>query len=156
VIGVPPETDAGSASAATVNTIADFNGAVSDLQQALRDGEKNLKGLQPPENARAANKQLAQAFGDLADALEPVPRAERPAVVAAQALDLPRRNDAPVCGIALDADPPLPVPATERVEADSESAGSLTGGVRACHEAATLLHMHYLGKSHKRRRITAR
>jgi hypothetical protein len=32
-----------------VITIADFNGAVSDLQQALRDGEKNLKGFQPPQ-----------------------------------------------------------------------------------------------------------
>ena len=53
-----------------VITIAEFNGAVTDLQKALRDGEKNLKGLQPPANARAANKRLAQAFGDLADALE--------------------------------------------------------------------------------------
>jgi hypothetical protein len=67
-----------------VITIADFNGAVSDLQQALRDGEKNLKGLQPPENARAANKQLAQAFGDLADALEPVKEARRVSIVKAR------------------------------------------------------------------------
>ncbi len=44
-----------------VITIAEFNGAVSDLQTALRDGEKNLKGLQPPANARAANKRLAQS-----------------------------------------------------------------------------------------------
>ena len=51
-----------------VITIAEFNGAVSDLQKALRDGEKNLKDLQPPANTRAPNKQLAQAFGDLADA----------------------------------------------------------------------------------------
>jgi len=35
-----------------VITIADFNGAVSDLQKALRDGEKSLKGLQPPANTR--------------------------------------------------------------------------------------------------------
>lgn len=67
-----------------VITIADFNGAVSDLQQALRDGEKNLTGLQPPANTRAANKQLAQAFGDLADALEPVKEARRVSIVKAR------------------------------------------------------------------------
>src|SRR6188508_3075531 len=48
-----------------VITISEFNGAVTDLQKALRDSEKNLKGLQPPANARAANQQLAKAFGDL-------------------------------------------------------------------------------------------
>jgi len=67
-----------------VITIADFNGAVSDLQQALRDGEKNLKGFQPPANARAANKRLAQAFGDLADALEAVKEARRVSIVKAR------------------------------------------------------------------------
>ena len=67
-----------------VITIAGFNGAVSDLQKALRDGEKNLKGLQPPANTRAANKQLAQAFGDLADALEPVKEARRVSIVKAR------------------------------------------------------------------------
>jgi len=69
---------------ARVITIADFNGAVSDLQKALRDGEKNLNGLQPPANTRAANKQLAQAFGDLADALEPVKEARRVSIVKAR------------------------------------------------------------------------
>ncbi len=69
---------------AKVVTIADFNGAVSDLQKALRDGEKNLKGLQPPANTRTANKQLAQAFGDLADALEPVKEARRVSIVKAR------------------------------------------------------------------------
>ena len=67
-----------------VITIAEFNGSVSDLQKALRDGEKNLKGLQPPANARAANKQLAQAFGDLADALEQVKDARRVSIVKAR------------------------------------------------------------------------
>jgi hypothetical protein len=67
-----------------VITIAEFNGAVSDLQTALRDGEKNLKGLQPPANARAANKRLAQAFGDLADALEAVKEARRVSIVKAR------------------------------------------------------------------------
>jgi hypothetical protein len=67
-----------------VITIAEFNGAVTDLQKALRDGEKNLKGLQPPANARAANKRLAQAFGDLADALEAVKEARRVSIVKAR------------------------------------------------------------------------
>jgi hypothetical protein len=67
-----------------VITIAEFNGAVTDLQQALRDGEKNLKGLQPPANARAANKRLAEAFGDLADALEAVKEARRVSIVKAR------------------------------------------------------------------------
>jgi len=67
-----------------VITISDFNSAVSDFQQALRDGEKNLKGLQPPANVRAANKRLAQAFGDLADALEAVKEARRVSIVKAR------------------------------------------------------------------------
>jgi hypothetical protein len=67
-----------------VITIAEFNGAVTDLQKALRDGEKNLKGLQPPANARAANKRLAEAFGDLADALEAVKEARRVSIVKAR------------------------------------------------------------------------
>ena len=76
-------------------TIAEFNGAVSDLQKALRDGEKNLNGLRPPANTRAANKQLAQAFGDLADALEPVKEARRVSIVKArQALGELGKTDA--------------------------------------------------------------
>jgi hypothetical protein len=67
-----------------VITIADFNGAVSDLQKALRDGKKNLEGLEPPANTRAANKQLAQAFGDLANGLEPVKEARRVSIVKAR------------------------------------------------------------------------
>jgi hypothetical protein len=78
-----------------VITIAEFNGAVTDLQKALRDGEKNLKGLQPPANARAANKRLAQAFGDLADALETVKEARRVSIVKArQALGELGKTDA--------------------------------------------------------------
>jgi hypothetical protein len=76
-------------------TITDFNGAVSDLQKALRDGKKNLEGVQPPANARAANKHLAQAFGDLADALEPVKDARRVSIVKArQALAALGKTDA--------------------------------------------------------------
>jgi hypothetical protein len=67
-----------------VITIAEFNSAVTDLQKALRDGEKNLNGLQPPANARAANKRLARAFGDLADALEAVKEARRVSIVKAR------------------------------------------------------------------------
>jgi hypothetical protein len=67
-----------------VITITEFNGAVTDLQKALRDAEKNLNGLQPPSNARAANKRLAQAFGDLADALETVKEARRVSIVKAR------------------------------------------------------------------------
>jgi hypothetical protein len=67
-----------------VITIADFNGAVSDLQKALRDGKKNLEGLEPPANTRAANKHLAQAFGDLANGLEPVKEARRVSIVKAR------------------------------------------------------------------------
>ena len=67
-----------------VITIAEFNSAVTDLQKALRDGEKNLNGLQPPANARAANKRLARAFGDLADALETVKEARRVSIVKAR------------------------------------------------------------------------
>jgi hypothetical protein len=65
-------------------TIAEFNSAVSDLQKALRDGEKTLNGVEPPENARAANKKLAKAFGDLADALENVKEARRVSIVKAR------------------------------------------------------------------------
>ena len=67
-----------------VMTIAEFNSAVTDLQKALRDGEKTLNGLKPPANARAANKKLAEAFGDLADALEKVKEARRVSIVKAR------------------------------------------------------------------------
>jgi hypothetical protein len=78
-----------------VITIAEFNSAVTDLQKALRDGEKNLNGLQPPANARAANKRLARAFGDLADALEAVKEARRVSIVKArQALGELGKTDA--------------------------------------------------------------
>ena len=78
-----------------VITIAEFNGAVTDLQTALRDGEKTLNGLEPPANARPANKRLAQAFGDLADALEKVKEARGVSIVKArQALGELGKTDA--------------------------------------------------------------
>lgn len=55
---------------------ADLDSGVSGLQKALRDSEKKLTGLVPPANARAANKHLAHALGDLADALESVKAAD--------------------------------------------------------------------------------
>ena len=67
-----------------VITIADVNGAVENLQKALRDSQKKLEGLQPPANARAANKRLAKAFGDLADELEAVKEARRVSIVKAR------------------------------------------------------------------------
>jgi hypothetical protein len=57
-------------------TVADLNGGVSAFQNALRAGEKRLNRLEPPADARAANKHLAHAFGDLADALESVKSAD--------------------------------------------------------------------------------
>ena len=78
-----------------VITISGFNGAVTDLQKALRDGETSLNGIEPPANARAANKRLAQAFGDLADALEKVKEARRVSIVKArQALGELGKTDA--------------------------------------------------------------
>ena len=67
-----------------VITTAEFNDAVTDLQKALRDGAKTLNGLEPPANARAANKKLAKAFDDLADALEKVKEARRVSIVKAR------------------------------------------------------------------------
>ena len=80
------------------------------------------------------------------DALQPVARAERLLLAAAQAFHLASRNDAPVCRVALDADATLPVPAPQRVEADPERTRSLAGGVRPGHRVATVLHRHYIGK----------
>jgi hypothetical protein len=78
-----------------VITIAQFNGAVTSLQKALRDGEKTLKGLQPPPDARPANKRLARAFGDLAAALDAVKEARRVSIVKArQALGQLGKTDA--------------------------------------------------------------
>jgi hypothetical protein len=67
-----------------VITITDVNDAVANLQKALRDAQKNLEGLQPPANARAANKRLAHAFGGLADELEAVKDARRVSIVKAR------------------------------------------------------------------------
>src|SRR6186713_1773987 len=92
-----------------------------------------------PSSPRHVELDLGEEALDLHlpdDALQAVAGAERLAIVAAQALDLPGRNDAPVGRVTLDADPSLPVPATKRVEADPECARRLAGRVGACHGAA--------------------
>ena len=50
-----------------------------------------------------------------------------------------------VAVITRDADPALPVPAAQRVEADPERSRRLAGRVGARHEAS-LVHRHYIGK----------
>jgi hypothetical protein len=57
--------------------IATFNEDIQNFQDHLRDASKQLKGLKPPPNAQGPNEQLANAFHDLADALEPVKDARR-------------------------------------------------------------------------------
>jgi len=57
--------------------IASFNQDISNFQDDLRDASKQLKGLKPPPNAQGPNKRLADAFHDLADALDPVKEARR-------------------------------------------------------------------------------
>ena len=57
--------------------IATFNEDISTFQDHLRDASKELKGVQPPPDARGPNERLAEGFHDLADALEPVKDARR-------------------------------------------------------------------------------
>src|SRR4051794_21587999 len=80
------------------------------------------------------------------DTLQPVARAERLRLLAAQPLNLARRDDPSVGLVSTDADPALAVPAAERVEADPESAGRLARRVLALSHARRLVHRRYLGK----------
>lgn len=57
--------------------IASFNQDISNFQDHLRNASKELKGVKPPPNAQGPNERLADAFHDLADALEPVKDARR-------------------------------------------------------------------------------
>src|SRR5262245_24426237 len=57
--------------------IASFNQDIDTFQDHLRDASKELKGVQPPLDAQGPNERLADAFHDLADALEPVKDARR-------------------------------------------------------------------------------
>jgi hypothetical protein len=57
--------------------IATFNQDIENFQDELRSASKELKGLNPPPNARVPNQRLADAFHDLADDLENVKDARR-------------------------------------------------------------------------------
>src|SRR5581483_12070941 len=62
--------------------------------------------------------------------VEAVARREvRRAGLAAQAVDLARRDDAPVRPVALGPDPALPVPPADRVDADPEGLRGLADAV---------------------------
>lgn len=68
--------NAGSQIGQHVDT-SSFNQDISNFQDHLRDASKELKGVKPPPNAQGPNELLADAFHDLADALEPVKDARR-------------------------------------------------------------------------------
>jgi hypothetical protein len=53
-----------------VPDLAELAGRVEDAQAALRDAAGELEGLQPPEDAEAANAQIAAGFRLYADELE--------------------------------------------------------------------------------------
>jgi hypothetical protein len=57
--------------------ISSFNQDIDNFQDHLRDASKELKGVKPPPDAEGPNERLANAFHDLADALEPVKDARR-------------------------------------------------------------------------------
>jgi hypothetical protein len=64
--------------------ISSFNQAVDNFQKGLRKAAGQLDGLKPPKEARAANKQLAHAFREFADTMEPVKEARRKSIVEAR------------------------------------------------------------------------
>lgn len=64
--------------------ISSFNQAVDNFQKGLRKAAGELDGLKPPKAARAANKQLARAFREFADVMEPVKDARRRSIVEAR------------------------------------------------------------------------
>jgi hypothetical protein len=57
--------------------IASFNEDIETLQDELKTASKELKSVKPPVDAQGPNERLADAFHDLADALEPVKDARR-------------------------------------------------------------------------------
>jgi len=64
--------------------VATFTRSVDSLQKHLRAAAKELDGLEPPKDVRAANKRLAKAFRALADAFEPVKDARLKNIVEAR------------------------------------------------------------------------
>jgi hypothetical protein len=57
--------------------ISSFNQDIANFQDHLKTASKELKGVKPPADARVPNDNLASAFHDLANALEPVKDARR-------------------------------------------------------------------------------
>jgi hypothetical protein len=57
--------------------ISSFNEDIATFQDQLKTASKQLKGVKPPVDAQGPNERLADAFHDLADALEPVKDARR-------------------------------------------------------------------------------
>jgi hypothetical protein len=74
---------------------ATFNEDISTFQDHLRDASKELKGVKPPPNAQGPNKRLADAFHDLADALDPVKDARRKSLPEAGKAFAVARDSAP-------------------------------------------------------------
>ena len=75
--------------------IASFNEDIANFQDHLRSASKELKGVLPPANAQGPNQRLADAFHDLADALEPVKDARRESLPEAGKAFAVARNSAP-------------------------------------------------------------
>jgi hypothetical protein len=75
--------------------IASFNDDIDNFQDHLRSASKELKGVQPPADAQGPNQRLADAFHDLADALEPVKDARRESLPKAGKAFAVARNSAP-------------------------------------------------------------
>ena len=76
-------TDAGSQLGQSID-IATFNGNVDNLKEHLQDAADDLHGMQPPENARAANDRLADALDGFADQLDDVKEARRQSIFKAR------------------------------------------------------------------------
>jgi hypothetical protein len=75
--------------------IATFNEDISNFQDHLHAASKELKGVQPPPDARGPNERLAKGFDDLADALEAVKDARRTSLPeAGKAFAVARRSEA--------------------------------------------------------------
>ena len=74
--------------------ISSFNEDISTFQDHLREAAKELKGVQPPPDARAPNERLANGFDDLADALDAVKDARRESLPqAGKAFAVARRSE---------------------------------------------------------------
>jgi enamine deaminase RidA (YjgF/YER057c/UK114 family) len=86
--------DAGSQIGQHLDT-ASFNQDISNFQDHLKDASKELKGVKPPLDAQGPNERLADAFHDLADALDPVKDARRKSLPEAGKAFAVARDSAP-------------------------------------------------------------